>query len=101
MITTKYLRVAFDVDGTLVSFKDVPIERNIELLKAFHKSGASITVWSGGGKDYADLWVRRLGLNEFVDSIEGKPILNKESEAYVDIAIDDEIVKFGHLNWQV
>lgn len=32
----------------------------IEKIQAFYEEGASVTVWSGGGADYARLWSDRL-----------------------------------------
>ena len=37
-----------------------PNTKLIEKILAFHEDGASVTVWSGGGADYARLWGDRL-----------------------------------------
>ncbi len=72
--------VAFDVDGTLVktnpdyerehgvvSQNDLPIVHQINTLQVLSTyKNIRIVVWSGGGKDYAAMWGKRLGLDEYV-----------------------------------
>ena len=58
--------VLFDVDGTLIDLDDEPRGSVIALLGAFHTVGVKICVWSGGGADYVDMWMRRLGLEPLV-----------------------------------
>src|SRR3990167_1335077 len=60
------LRVAFDVDGTLIDDQDNPRWEVIDLLRALHACVATIGIWSGGGADYARHWKERLNLREFV-----------------------------------
>lgn len=70
---------AFDVDGTLirnletdrvfgvVSNNDVPIVHQINTLIVLSTyKNVRIVVWSGGGKQYAETWGRRLGLDKHV-----------------------------------
>ena len=83
--------VAFDVDGTLISgISDDPREEIIALLKALKELGAYIIVWSGGGKGYAEMWVRRLELEDYVDEV-----IAKDNKLNPDIAFDDAGWKFS------
>lgn len=81
------LIIAFDVDGTLVG-KDSWNTDIIDLLKLLSSKmkNTKVIVWSGGGKDYAEMWVRRMGLEKFVDSCYSKVGYNGPR---VDIAFDD------------
>lgn len=78
--------VAFDVDGTLITLKDdLPREEVIAILKGFSRLGGyQVIVWSGGGAEYAQRWVDRLGLNDYVDAV-----ITKDRNLEVDIAFDD------------
>jgi len=71
--------IAFDVDGTLiqngspdrqhgvVNDGDVPIVHMINTLQVLSTfKNVRIVVWSGGGKQYAEMWGNRLGLNKYV-----------------------------------
>lgn len=73
--------VAFDVDGTLIRNvqapedrthgvphnNDVPIVHQINTLQVLSTyKNIKIVVWSGGGKEYAATWGRRLGLDKYV-----------------------------------
>ncbi len=71
--------IAFDVDGTLIknagldrehgipSTDDVPIVYWINTLQVLSTcKNVKIVVWSGGGKQYAETWGRRLGLDQYV-----------------------------------
>lgn len=71
--------IAFDVDGTLIknagidrqhgipSSDDVPIVYWINTLQVLSTcKNVKIVVWSGGGKQYAETWGRRLGLDQYV-----------------------------------
>lgn len=99
----KVLNIAFDVDGTLVkmmdSKRDEPRWEIIVILKTLHKLGHRIIVWSGGGRDYAEYWVRQLFLEEFVDEVRAKPVGSRKDVC--DICFDDEEVVFGKVNAQV
>lgn len=92
---------AFDVDDTLYKIvaengkeREVPNLTVIELLQSFHALGCHIIVWSGGGRDYAKMWVKRLWLDEYVHEVLCKP----KEQQIVDIAVDDQPVKFGKVN---
>lgn len=71
--------VAFDIDGTLikngeadrqhgvVNDGDVPIVHQINTLQVLSTyKNIKIVVWSGGGKQYAEMWGKRLGLDQYV-----------------------------------
>lgn len=81
------LRIAFDVDGTLIKKTengDVPRYEIIQMLKTFLALGHTVFVWSGGGKDWAENWCRKLDLFPQVR------VLEKRGDAYdIDIAFDD------------
>ena len=90
--------VAFDVDGTLISeVDDSPNWPMIDLLRQFHALGAKVIVWSGGGTDYADMWVRRLNLGAFAQVW----VKDRHTLSVVDLAVDDESVVLGVANWKV
>lgn len=81
------LIIAFDVDGTLISEDDVPQVPIINTLQVLSKltKNVRIVVWSGGGKEYAEMWVRRLKLEEYVWKC-----MAKDRFFHVDIAFDDQ-----------
>jgi len=94
--------VAFDVDGTLISHKDIPRRAVIHTLFNLKEAGAKIVVWSGGGKEYAESVGRRLGFPADIE-YQSKPVwLPREEQAgCVDLAFDDEFVIFGKVNFKV
>lgn len=79
------IKIAFDVDGTLIDYQGQPRHEIIAMLIAFRNSKSSIhiTVHSGSGRDYADQRARQLGLIPYIDRAVAK------GEEY-DIAFDDE-----------
>lgn len=78
------MKIAFDVDGTLINFEDLPNYPVIDLLRWFSMHDWDVYIWSGGGQDYAMSWVNRLGLTNLI-----KGVIEKGS-VEVDIAVDDE-----------
>lgn len=75
----KKVIVAFDVDGTLIrnetgdrqhgvpNNNDVPIVHQINTLQVLSTyKNIRIVVWSGGGKQYAETWGHRLGIDKYV-----------------------------------
>ncbi len=86
--------VAFDVDGCLIDDDDNPRWPVVDILRAFHALGWSVAVWSGGGQDYARMWVRRLGISEFVDGVPAK----SDTFNDFDLCFDDEIVTLAAVN---
>lgn len=91
------LTIAFDVDGTLIDKDDKPRKEVIALLKAL-ANGNEIIVWSGGGQAYAEMWVDRLNLNEFVYQTASKIGIARKD---IDIAFDDQDVKLGTYNIKI
>ena len=107
------LRVAFDVDGTLLSrkpgYEETP---NYDVIKTYifyrDVGGAQMIIWSGCGEDWARTWAQKLGLkNRFEDvatdpwKIMEKPRLDDPNRIIPDITFDDEVVLLGHINVQV
>lgn len=93
----KTVKVAFDVDGTLIRESDygsVPRYEIIELLRWFDRNNNEVYIWSGGGVDYAQRWSEKLGLT-------CAKIIPKEANESIDIAFDDEDVMLGVLNIKV
>lgn len=80
----KKLKVAFDVDGTLIhqagELIDTPRYEIISLFKTFESLGCEMFVWSGGGVDYARHWAEKLGL---------KATIVAKGSFQPDIAVDD------------
>ena len=87
--------VAFDVDGILIDDEDQPRWPIIDMLRAFHALGWETWVWSGGGDDYARMWVNRLGLAPFVTRIAHK---THDGLEWPDVAVDDERATLGLMN---
>lgn len=100
--------VAYDVDGTLIrhanrniiqkhgeSGKPYPYDAaNLDVVEHLILTSrifknVQVVVWSGGGKDYAQLWVERLLLTEFVWKVMGKLEYKQLLETRRVIAIDD------------
>ncbi len=82
-------KIAFDVDGTLITYKDKPNYRTIQLFKWFEKQGWQMFIHSGGGLDYARHWGEKLGLEAEYKS-KGDPTME------YDIAVDDALDEY---NW--
>lgn len=105
--------VAFDVDGVLIrnepgnrvhgvpNNNDVPIVHQINLLQVLSTyKNIRIVVWSGGGKQYAETWGMRLGLDKFVWYYASKlehPTIKAQCDLL--IAIDDiQATRLGDVN---
>lgn len=108
--------IAFDVDGTLIRNEptsdasripglvhdnDVPIVYWINTLQVLSTcKNVRIVVWSGGGKQYAETWGRRLGLDKYVWRYASK-LEHKQIKMLCDqlIAIDDiQATDLGDVN---
>lgn len=104
---------AFDVDGTLirngspdrqhgvVNDGDVPIVHQINTLMVLSTyKNIRIVVWSGGGKQYAEMWGKRLGLDKYVWKYASK-LEHEQIKAQCDflIAVDDiQSTRLGDAN---
>jgi len=86
------MNIAFDVDGTLITFQDTPRYEIIQLFHTLSNLGNRMIIWSGGGVDYATRWAEKLGL---------KADIYDKGQYFVDIAFDDEDVKLGTINLKV
>lgn len=95
--------IAFDVDDTLIlppeatgrtDGRDVPSYEIIALYWQLKRLGNRMIVWSGGGKDYAQMWADKLGL-------EPDEVRNKSADKEVDICFDDCIVDLAKINIKV
>lgn len=94
--------IAFDCDGTLVGNAiwmedDAPNPDVVMLLLMISRLfDADVVVWSAGGCDYADMWVRRFGLKPYITKTYCKIGPCAQCGVSVDglrpdIAIDDEV----------
>lgn len=100
--------IAFDVDGTLIDSEGNTNWRITELLRLLSRfKNTQIVVWSGGGQSYAEMIVRKLGLEKYVDKCADKNHVGQDSEGNhvfnpelkPDIAIDDiQACTLGNLN---
>ena len=104
---------AFDVDGTLIrnadserihglpNSNDVPIVHQINTLMVLSTyKNIRIVVWSGGGKQYAEMWGKRLGLDKYVWKYASK-LDHQQIKAQCDflIAVDDiQSTRLGDAN---
>ncbi len=95
------MKIAFDIDDTLYKIvgiaprlRQIPDYEVIHLLLLLHKFGANIIVWSGGGNDYAQTIVDKLGLTEFVTVME-------KGSIKVDLTFDDQKIKLGTVNFWI
>lgn len=91
----KTFTIAFDVDGTLIGERGSH-ENILTLLKILAGfKNVRVIVWSGGGKEYAESYVRRLDLEKYVKAVYSKVACEEE----VHIAIDDiHEFNLGHFN---
>jgi len=86
-INNKNTVIAFDVDGTLITYDDKPRYSVIATYNYFLSLGCTMVIWSGGGQEYAERWASKLGL--YADHIACK--FGTHSFGKPDIAFDDEI----------
>ena len=101
--------IAFDIDGTLITYQDKPRWDIIELVKILSKYH-TVIAWSGGGQDYTESWIRRLFLQDYITGCYSKPIGDTEMtiqgelvdpRKYVDISFDDEMVDLAKINIKI
>lgn len=102
------MNVLFDVDDTLILWDVIPTEtelvimddsyiRNepvIEILIALAKDNHSIYVASGGGIEYAKMWVRRLEIENYVTAVVPK---YTNLGITIDLAFDDQPAIMGKI----
>ena len=95
--------IAFDVDDTLIIPAvamdldiDTPNYETIALYKWFQNQGNYMIIWSGGGKGYAEMWAKKLGLT--ANEIMAKDTRLKNR---IDIAFDDSNIDLAKVNIRV
>lgn len=88
------IKVAFDVDGTLIGYDGIVQDDVVELLHHFLKLGCDVHVWSGGGLAYVRGTCERLGIDKKVKMVTKGAIVP-------DIAFDDQDVTLGKANIKV
>lgn len=99
--TPKDTWIYVDVDGTLIDYEDKPRYDVINFLRLLKKVGhVKMVCWSGGGYDYAERWVERLGLQDLFEKIDVKAYLDTIPRP-LDVTIDDEEVNMGVINIRV
>lgn len=86
------LKVAFDVDGTLIDYGGKPRYEIISLFHILEKLGCDMFIWSGGGPDYATAIKNKLGLTAAV---------RVKGSFTPDLAIDDQDADLGTLTFKV
>jgi len=89
------LTIFCDVDGTIIRPSESgsilmpygstvkrfePIVDHVELLKAYKNRGFYVVVWSMGGPEWAELAVKALKLERFVDLVIGKPLKHMDDK---------------------
>lgn len=105
--------IAFDIDGTLINNVgadrvhgvpnngDVPVVHQINTLMVLSTyKNVKIVMWSGGGKQYAETWGNRLGLDKYVWRYASK-LEHPQIKAMCDvlIVIDDiQATRIGDAN---
>ncbi len=94
--------ICFDVDGTLVSMGNTPNYRVIDILRWFVEHGDRVYIWSGGGIEYAEHWIDKLGIDRFSNTLLPQ-MKSKEvaEEIKPDITFDDEFITLGKVNIKV
>lgn len=89
------IRIAFDIDGTLLDDNGKPHYGIITLIRELSfLQNVKVFIWSGGGLDYAKTIVEKFGLREYAEPAAKCSML-------VDVAFDDKDVDLGKVNIQV
>lgn len=88
------MKVAFDVDGTLID-GNLPRHEIVELLNQFVSEGAEVIVWSGGGVGYA----KQRGLE--LDLPKSVAYHMKGKSLDVDLCFDDNKVALAKVNIKI
>lgn len=94
------MTIAFDVDGTLITFAEEPRWEVIQMVRILSKNN-KIIIWSGAGKAYAEEWMERLFLNKYIKSCERKPFPDEGINKNIDLCFDDEEVKLAKFNIKI
>jgi FMN phosphatase YigB (HAD superfamily) len=98
------MKVAFDCDGTLVNYDGTLREDVIRVMLGFADAGMIVTVWSGGGKSYAESILNRI-LHIYAEDESDFNILSSQIDVQAknhdlkpDLAFDDQYVNLGSTN---
>lgn len=95
-VANRKIKVAFDVDGTLIyqagELYETPRYDMVQAFKFFESIGCHMIIWSGGGMDYAERWAQKLGL---------KAQILEKSSIKVDITFDDLFMTAGAINLMI
>lgn len=89
------MKVAFDVDGCLMSYYNEPRWDVVDMLRLL-SINHEITVWSGVGEDHARECVDRLMIGKYVSSIR-----TKEVDDSVDLSFDDNDGAWAKINIKI
>lgn len=102
MNPSRPLRIAFDVDDTLIipsvvtGNRDTPNYETIAVFRWFQMQGCEMFIWSGSGIDWATAWAEKLGL------MPCRIIPKTENSVFgIDIAFDDCNVSLAKVNVKV
>lgn len=105
----KKVKIAFDIDGTIITLGDMIFSQKtglrlvgeqkpnypiLNLLMDLSKlESIEIYIWSAGGIEYAQRWVERLGIEEYITGI-----IDKSKFHEMDICFDDNDVVLAKVN---
>lgn len=102
----KQLKIAFDVDDTLVipgcvnkSKRDEPNYEVIAVYRFLKAQGHYMIIHSGGGEDYARMWGEKLGLD--ADDYRAKVEYDGQERNAIDLAFDDCDIEIAKVNVKV
>lgn len=90
----------FDVDGTLIDSGPKYYDDIIQMVKTVSRfKNVRVVVWSGGGKPYAERWVRLLRLEDYVWRAASKTEWREIRKLGHIIAVDDiQDTAIGNVN---
>jgi hypothetical protein len=96
------MRIAFDVDYTLIDDQFRPIPMTVGLVRAFLDNDQDIIIWSGGGADYARHQAEKIfDVNEMARITVTAKTSQMAKVFQPDICFDDEMVQLAKHNIQV
>ncbi len=94
------MKIAWDIDDTMIipsvitGARDVPNYDVIQIYRWFQAQGHTMYLWSGSGRDWAESWNEKLGL-------QADFIIVKEKNLAIDICFDDCDVDLAKVNVKV
>lgn len=81
------MKIAFDVNGTLLRNNEDETKTMVGFLKILKKAGHFIIIWSGDDVEEIIKVIRKLEIEDYVDKVMSK--LNFDKDFIPDISIDD------------